>query len=79
MVDKDYYRANPHSSFRPIAPHPQYLRNCGPKGLLCMRTAFLHTTREPENPLGRAVQNKRKDQARVVNSDSRLFFDADEA
>ena len=32
-----------------IVPHPQKLRNYGPKELLCMRMALQHTTREPES------------------------------
>ena len=57
-----------YSTLFAIAPHPQSLRNHGPKALLCTRMAFPHTMREPEinyMDLGRAVQNECKDQAKV--------------
>ena len=61
MVDKLYHRANPRSSFRPIARFvveiqcfvcdcatPPIIEKLRSKGVVCTRLAFPHTTREPE-------------------------------
>ena len=78
MVDKPYHRANARSSldrsraslwsYRALfvnALHPQQARNYGLKALQCTHIAFLYITRIPEVDLGGAVQDERKDQARI--------------